>query len=98
VQPSRQQLRGLGSRKGISTGKLNLEEDTAIDFHEDGIDERSLSVSDESGSPGSGCYDTLDATSSGVPPQPGTSPYEVPILDLIVSKRKSKDKGNTSPS
>jgi hypothetical protein len=35
----------------------------------------------------------LDTISSGIPPQPGTGPYEVPILDLIVSKRKSKDKG-----
>jgi hypothetical protein len=89
---SRQQLRGLGSRKGTSNGKLNLGEDTAINIHEEGLDETSLSVSDESGSSGAGCYDPLDV------PQPGTSPYEVPILDLIVSKRKSKDKGNAYPS
>ena len=93
---SRQQLRGLGSRKGTSNGKLNLEDDMTVDIHDDGLDERSLSVSEESGSSGSGCYETyetLDTSSSGILPQPGTSPYEVPILDLIVSKRKSKDKG-----
>jgi len=94
---SRQQLRGLGSRKGTSNGNLDLRDDTAVDVHDDGLDERSLSVSEESGSSGAGCYDTLDTSLSGIPPQPGTSPYEVPILDLIVSKRKSKDKC-TSPS
>jgi len=73
--------------------KLNLEDNTTVDIHDDGLDERSLSVSEESGSSGSGCYETLDTSSSGILPQPGTSPYEVPILDLIVSKRKSKDKG-----
>jgi hypothetical protein len=77
----------------MSNGKLNLEDDTAVDVRDDGLDERSLSVSEESGSSGTGCYDTVDASSSGIPLQPGTSPYEVPILDLIVSKRKSKDKG-----
>ena len=48
------------------------------------MDKRSLSVSEESESAGAACYETLDAGSSGIPPQPGTSPYEVPILDLIV--------------
>jgi hypothetical protein len=90
---SRQQLRGLGSRKGTSNWEAESEDDTAVDIHDDRLDERSLSVSDESGSSGSGRYETLDTSSSGILPQPGTSPYEVPILDLIVSKRKSKDKG-----
>lgn len=79
--------RGLGSKKG-SSAKFELDDDN-VDDADAGAEEES--ISDDSGSSGTG-QDALDA--GGVKPiRPGTSPYEVPILDLVVSRRRGKDKG-----